>query len=35
MRIERSYDLTVEESDLSGGKLRVDAFLAQLAEKKR
>ena len=29
MRIERSYDLTVEESDLSGGKLRVDAFLAQ------
>ncbi|MBQ3697761.1 MAG: RluA family pseudouridine synthase [Spirochaetales bacterium] len=29
MRIERSYDLTVEEADLSGGKLRVDAFLAQ------
>ena len=29
MRIERSYDLTVEEADLSGAKLRVDAFLAQ------
>ena len=29
MRIERSYDLTVEEPDLFGGKLRVDAFLAQ------
>ena len=29
MRIERSYDLTVEEADLSGDKLRVDAFLAQ------
>ena len=29
MRIERSYDLVVEPSDLQeGGKLRVDSFLA-------
>ncbi|HAN43031.1 MAG TPA: RluA family pseudouridine synthase [Sphaerochaeta sp.] len=28
MRIERNFDFTVQETDISGSKLRVDAFLA-------
>ena len=36
MRLERSYDFTVEETDLKGAKLRVDAFLAsRIAELSR
>ena len=36
MRLERSYGITVEETDLKSGKLRVDAFLAsRIAELSR